>query len=131
MQSDASTSHSLLESAGSWSPSFVLISAPSGLAAQLQRPAHSHAGTAQATPLPNIPLYYAGYKVYSASRAGAGATALEAMWQQRDTAVLHKLREQLLAMQSQGVVFPRKSWPARLLTPERRWVAAIYLSGLM
>ena len=126
MQSEASSSHSLLESAGSWSPSFVPIPAPSGLAAQIQRPAHSHADNVQATPLPNIPLYYAGYKVYSASRAGAGATALEAMWQQRDTAVLQKLREQLLAMQSQGVVFPHKSWPARLLTPERRWVPAVY-----
>ena len=75
----------------------------------------------QATPLPNIPLYYAGYKVYSASRAGAGASALEAMWQQRDTRVLQKLREQLLAMQAQGVVFPAKSWPARLMRPEGRW----------
>ena len=79
----------------------------------------------QATPLPNIPLYYAGYKVYSASRAGAGAAALEAMWQQRDSAVLQRLRQQLLALQDQGIVFPRKSWPARLIMPERRCVASM------
>ena len=84
----------------------------------------------QATPLPNIPLYYAGYKVYSASRAGAGASALEAMWQQRDTRVLQKLQEQLLAMQAQGVVFPAKSWPARLMRPEGRCVDGAHVAQI-
>ncbi|KAK9833474.1 hypothetical protein WJX81_008235 [Elliptochloris bilobata] len=74
-----------------------------------------------ATPVPNLPLYYCGYKAFSASSALAGCTALRNMLSHAETQQLQALRAQLQALQASGVVFPKDSWPARLLRPEPRY----------
>ena len=82
----------------------------------------------QATPVPNIPLYFAGYKVYSASKALGGCSALRMMWAQTDTQRLTALREELLQLQEAGVSFPAGSWPQRLIRQEARYVFASSLA---
>lgn len=74
-----------------------------------------------ATPVPNIPLYYAGYKAYSARRALGGCAALQLMWAQTDTDALTSLRQQLVSLQHSGVIFPIGSWPHRLIKEDTRY----------
>ncbi|BDA42909.1 hypothetical protein COCOBI_03-8020 [Coccomyxa sp. Obi] len=75
-----------------------------------------------ATPVPNLPLYYAGYKLYSARTALKGCTALSNMWSHLDTEQLTKLREQLQALQDSGVVFPEDAWTGKLLRSHPRYL---------
>lgn len=71
--------------------------------------------------MPNIPLYYAGYKLYSASRALGGCSALRLLWSQTETDHLSQLREQLVHLQHGGVVFPKGSWPQQLIQQDARY----------
>ncbi|KAK9909944.1 hypothetical protein WJX75_009840 [Coccomyxa subellipsoidea] len=75
-----------------------------------------------ATPVPNLPLYYAGYKVYSARTALVGCNALTNMWSHLDTEQLTKLREKLRELQDSGVVFPEDAWTGKLLRPHPRYL---------
>lgn len=76
-----------------------------------------------ATPLPNIPVYYAGYRVYSHYRALEGAKQLQTAFAQQDAQQLGALRDSLMVMQEvQGMQFPADSWPAHLLRTEKRYL---------
>ncbi len=76
-----------------------------------------------ATPLPNIPVYYAGYRVYSHYRALEGAKQLQAAIREQDAQQLGALRDNLMVMQeAQGVQVPAESWPAHLLRTEKRYL---------
>lgn len=87
----------------------------------LLQPGDPHGRLPQATPVPNIPLYYAGYKAYSARRALGGCAALQLMWAQTDTDALTSLRQQLVSLQHSGVIFPIGSWPHRLIKEDTRY----------
>jgi hypothetical protein len=74
------------------------------------------AGT-QVLPLPNIPLYYAGYKAWSARQGLVGCRALQSAFEQLDARQLGELRDSLREL---GTDFPPDSWPAQLLRNDPR-----------
>lgn len=64
-------------------------------------------------------------QAFSASSALSGCAALRNMLSHAETQQLQALREKLQALQASGVVFPKDSWPARLLRPEPRYAAQV------
>lgn len=70
------------------------------------------------TPFPNLPLYYAAYRIYSNRRAAAGALCLQEVLQHHSDMQVDTLRASLRATSQQGVAFPADSWPARLLSDD-------------
>eukprot|EP00884_Botryococcus_braunii_P000606 jgi/Botrbrau1/10546/Bobra.7_1s0023.2 len=69
-------------------------------------------------PLPNIPLYYAGYKAWSAGRGLSGCVTLQKSFQQLDSQQLAGLQDSLRSL---GTDFPVGSWPALLLSNDPRY----------
>ena len=63
-------------------------------------------------------------QAFSASSALSGCAALRNMLSHAETQQLQALRAKLQALQASGVVFPKDSWPARLLRPEPRCAAS-------
>lgn len=67
------------------------------------------------TPLPNLPLYYMGYRLYSNYRAWSGAQCLVEMLEHHDTMQLEGLRTSLRQLHDCGVHFPAGSWPVAFI----------------
>lgn len=76
------------------------------------------------TPLPNLTVYYTGYRIYSHLRALQGARALEQALDQLNSKQLRDLRVALLTYQERnpGFNFRPKEWPARLIRREHRYM---------
>ncbi|KAI7842265.1 hypothetical protein COHA_003906 [Chlorella ohadii] len=74
------------------------------------------------TPLPNITVYYTGYRIYSHYRALQGCKALEECLEQLNSKQLRTLRDELLLLQEQtpGLKYPRDEWPSKLIRREHR-----------
>jgi len=78
----------------------------------------------QISPLPNLPVYYAGYKTWAHYRAWRGAQSLQGIVLNIDRKQLVNLRLQLLDMQSaDGRHFEEGTWPAELLALSPRYQA--------
>ncbi|EFN57694.1 hypothetical protein CHLNCDRAFT_142893 [Chlorella variabilis] len=76
------------------------------------------------TPLPNITVYYTGYRIYSHFRALQGTKALEQNLEQLNSKQLRDLRDQLLIYQERhsGFQFRPGEWPAKLIRKEHRYL---------
>lgn len=76
------------------------------------------------TPLPNITVYYTGYRIYSHLRALQGAKALEQSLEQLNSKQLQELRVALLTLKERNpeFVFRPKEWPERLMRKEHRYL---------
>ncbi|KAL4445774.1 hypothetical protein ABPG77_008973 [Micractinium sp. CCAP 211/92] len=76
------------------------------------------------TPLPNITVYYTGYRLYSHLRALQGAKALEQSLEQLNSKQLQDLRVALLTLKERNpeFVFRPKEWPERLMRKEHRYL---------
>lgn len=76
------------------------------------------------TPLPNLTVYYTGYRIYSHLRALQGAKALEQNLEQLNSKQLQDLRVALLTLKERNpaFVFRPKEWPARLMRKEHRYL---------
>jgi len=74
------------------------------------------------TPLPNVTVYYTGWRLYSHYQAAKGAKLLKHGFTELDTQQLHTLRDELLGLKEQGVVFSQDSWPAKLIRKEKRYL---------
>jgi hypothetical protein len=76
------------------------------------------------TPLPNVTVYYTGYRIYSHWRALQGARALDRAFAAADSAQLTATRDALLRLQAARpeLVFPPDEWPARLIRREARYL---------
>lgn len=75
------------------------------------------------TPLPNITVYYTGYRIYSHYKALQGSKSLEKGFAALDSQQLRALRDDLLRYQAQhDVDFPAESWPAKLIKKEKRYL---------
>ena len=74
------------------------------------------------TPLPNITVYYTIYRIWSHSRALSGIKSLEKGFAALDSEQLKTLRDELLRLRAQGVVFPKGSWTDRLVRQEARYL---------
>jgi hypothetical protein len=77
------------------------------------------------TPLPNLTVYYTGYRIYSHYKALQGCKALERAFLELDSAQLRALSEDLLRHQRErmaGAPYPPEGWPARLLRREWRYL---------
>lgn len=74
------------------------------------------------TPLPNVTVYYTGWRLYSHYQAAKGAKVIKHGFTELDTQQLHALRDELLGLKEQGVVFPQDSWPAKLIRKEKTYL---------
>ena len=74
------------------------------------------------TPLPNVTVYYTGWRLYSHYQAMKGAKLLTHGFLEIDTMQLHAIRDELLLLKEEGVVFPAHSWPARLIQKEKKYL---------
>lgn len=75
------------------------------------------------TPLPNITVYYTGYRIYSHYRALQGIKTLEKSLTELDSQQLRALRDALLAYQeTSGTRLPPDGWPARLVRQEPQYL---------
>ena len=68
-----------------------------------------------ATPLPNLPVYYVGYRVYSHHNARKGAETVLHALARRDAAARQRLRAAVSDMQRAGHSPAAGSWSALLL----------------
>lgn len=75
-----------------------------------------------ATPLPNITVYYTGYRIYSHWRALQGLRSLERSLTELDSRQLRALREALLAWQEGNGPLQEGSWAARLVQQDRQYL---------
>ncbi|KAK9813145.1 hypothetical protein WJX72_009791 [[Myrmecia] bisecta] len=73
------------------------------------------------TPLPNIPLYYSAWRVYSHFTAYRGGSTLESMLEELATEQLLELRQQLLKTGRKDL--PEDSWPAQLVNLQGRYAS--------
>lgn len=74
----------------------------------------------QVSPLPNIPIYYSGWRCWVHYRAWRGAQSLQSLVLNVDRRQLVKLRSKLLELQAAGHHFEEGSWPADLLSRSNR-----------
>ena len=65
-------------------------------------------------------MYGCAAQMYSARTALVGCKTLVDMWSHQDSEQLHALRDRLSVLQEQGAVFPRDSWPEKLLRAHPR-----------
>ena len=73
------------------------------------------------TPLPNITVYYTLYRIWSHSRALQGSFVLDHGFSALDGKQLVRLREELLALQNQGVDFGEDTWTHKLVSGDRTY----------
>mmetsp|Transcript_26253 Transcript_26253/g.62427 ORF Transcript_26253/g.62427 Transcript_26253/m.62427 type:complete len:207 (-) Transcript_26253:33-653(-) len=74
------------------------------------------------SPLPNIPVYYFGYRTWAHYRAWQGAQSLQGLILNIDHRQLSELRSRLLEMQAEGGrAFEAGSWPAELIARLQRY----------
>lgn len=77
----------------------------------------------QATPIPNIPLYYAGYRVYSNYCAWTGSCTINHGLTRLDALSMLKLRTEIEQWKQDGIVFPVDSWQQRVLQEDKRYMS--------
>lgn len=75
-----------------------------------------------ATPLPNVTVYYAGYRWYANYRALQGTKSLQQCFSDLDARQLRALRDDLLWYQEKGGELPLGLWPAKLIQKEKRYL---------
>jgi hypothetical protein len=73
------------------------------------------------TPLPNITVYYTLYRIWSHSRALQGSFVLDHGFCALDAKQLVHFREQLIALQNQGVDFGKDTWTHKLVSGDRTY----------
>ncbi|GAB4823824.1 hypothetical protein N2152v2_010870 [Parachlorella kessleri] len=74
------------------------------------------------TPLPNVTVYYTGYRLYSNYRALQGTKSLERCFSDLSSKQLRALRDDLLRYQARGGELPKQLWPYKLIQQEKEYL---------
>eukprot|EP00951_Prasinocladus_malaysianus_P021804 scaffold181160_cov48-Prasinocladus_malaysianus.AAC.1 len=79
----------------------------------------------QLSPLPNIPVYYFGYRTWAHYRAWQGARSLHEVIVDIDRKQLLGLREKIIGMQAGGHKLAKGSWAEDLVSLSSRYQTII------
>lgn len=81
--------------------------------------------------MPNIPVYYAGYRVYSHYSAWIGVNTLQAGLHNADARSKRTLLTQIEQWRQDGIQFSEDSWALRILREDKRCWLALMLAKML